>query len=65
MASTVRYPISEFLNGKGSMVFNDFVVQARAAGLRPEGWLKEKQAGKVVTELQPDGTLVIRAIVSA
>lgn len=65
MASTVRYPLSDYLSGKGDVEFQQFVIDARAAGMRPEGWLKEKQAGKLQSELLPNGTLVIRAVVSA
>lgn len=65
MASTVRYPLQEFLTGKGNVVFATFVADARAAGLRPEGWLKEKQAGKLESELLPDGSLVVRAVTNA
>lgn len=62
MANSPSYPLSEFLQGKGDVDFDQFVADARAAGLRPDTWLKEKHSGKLETELLPDGRHVIRAV---
>lgn len=53
-------PLSDLLATlPGPIPFADFTVRARAAGLRPEGWLGEKHAGKLHTWITTDGVLMI------
>jgi hypothetical protein len=46
------------------MSFDDFKAAARAAGANPQLWLKAKHAGKLITEIEPDGTLSIRRVIA-
>lgn len=62
MAERQPYPLRDFLQGKGDVEFNEFVTTARASGLRPEMWVREKRSGKLQTELLEDGRHVIRAV---
>lgn len=50
----------EWLSGKGELKFDDFVVQARAAGVDPIVWHKAKRQGLVETTLRA-GVLYIKA----
>lgn len=44
---------------EGYMPFADFVVAARAAGARPDLWLRAKHAGALHTVLDENGQLQV------
>lgn len=52
--------LQAFLSAQGEMTFAAFVLQARAAGLTPQLWLKAKHAGVIVTEIR-EGVHYVRA----
>jgi len=45
-------PLVTWLTAQGEMIFLDFVNGARAAGLRPELWLRAKHSGLITTEIR-------------
>lgn len=50
-----------FLEASGELLFSDFVVQARSAGLRPELWVRAKHNGLLHTRIDAAGNLYIAA----
>lgn len=54
-------PLVSLLEAEGEMEFSAFVSAARAAGLRPDTWVRLKHQGLLHTRIGEDGTLYIAA----
>lgn len=52
-------PLVELISEGSPMPFADWVVAARAAGLRPDTWLRLKRGGLLHTFLDGEGNLFI------
>ena len=53
--------LANWLKTQGELVFDDFVVKARAAGHDPAMWLRAKQSGLISTVIR-SGVHYIKAL---